>query len=658
MANATIDKGDGFNCPICLCQFNIPRQLPCAHNICHSCLQSYITAEATKYNELGHIKCPICMQTASPSVKDRPIGEWASLFPVNELLESMLPVKANADRMCDSCSSENVSTLAEGFCVVCKEAMCTDCLKFHRRQKMTKSHAIVSVDEFNGNPQNAMKLGQDLYCLQHEGEYVKFYCKDHKVAGCGTCFFHNHNTCSNRIDLKNEVTALLREINPDEIISDMEKIESHLQSFMKINECSICNVESDVNKVTDLIKEIRIKINSLLDDLENGLKTEGNRIYKEENIRIQEENHKCLSLMHAVKTSRVLFKTVNQYGSEMQKFIMVERMQPQLHSYLNLVREKFEMTDRLIVKVELVPQIESILSLCAAELGKIVSTRSSNVLPSCVLIFPDQRVRKPAKDCQVERVDVIDLSPASSSGYYSGVTFIPGDRVMVANRSRNQCILLSSSYQFISNHTLNGYPFDICEIGGLEVAVSLSNAIQILSVNGGIISPVRTITTNCTYYGIAATGTGNMAVTGNSRQGMGCWILMSTEGKVKASYDYEYLFGYYNYIAFNNANTRVYVSVYERHSLHCFDMEGRNQFTYCPGDLRGPLGVAVDRYDNIYIPGYGSNNIHQLSPDGSALQVITNGVSAGPCAISFCKVQDMFIITNYNSCKLSIYKLK
>ncbi|KAL3891970.1 hypothetical protein ACJMK2_004210 [Sinanodonta woodiana] len=658
MAYANIDKGDGFNCPICLCQFNIPRQLPCAHNICHSCLQSYITTEATKYNELGYIKCPICMQPASPSVKDRPIREWASLFPVNALLESMLPAKANADRMCDSCSSENVSALAEGFCAVCKEAMCTDCLKFHRRQKMTKRHVIVSVEEFDGNPQNVMKLGQDLYCLQHEGEYVKFYCKDHKVAGCGTCFFHNHNTCSSRIDLKNEVPALLREINPDEILSDMEKIESHLQAFMKINESSICNFESDVNKITDLISQIRRKINSLLDALENGLKTEGNRIYKEENIRIQEENHKCLSLMHAVQTSRVLFKTVNQYGSEMQKFIMVERMQPQLQSYLNLVREKFEMTDRLIVKVELVPQIESILSLSAAELGKIVPKRSSNVLSSCILKSPAPRVRKPAKDCQIERVDVIDLCPASNGRYYSGVTFIPGDRVLVADSCNKQCILLSSSFQFICNHILNVPPIDICQIGGLEVAVLLPNAIQILSVNGGMISRVRTITTNWTYHGIAANGTGNMAVTGYSRHGMGCWILMSTEGKVKASYDYAYLYGLYNYIAFNNANTRVYVSVYEQNSMYCFDMNGRNLYTYCDESLSGPQGVTVDRDDNIYIAGYGSNNIHQLSPDGSALQVITNGVPTGPCAISFCKVQDMFIITNFNNCKLSINKLK
>ncbi|KAL3891967.1 hypothetical protein ACJMK2_004207 [Sinanodonta woodiana] len=301
MAYANIDKGDGFNCPICLCQFNIPRQLPCAHNICHSCLQSYITAEATKYNELGYIKCPICMQPASPSVKDRPIREWASLFPVNALLESMLPAKANANRMCDSCSSENVSTLAEGFCAVCKEAMCTDCLKFHRRQKMTKSHAIVSVDEFDGNPKNVFQLGRDLFFLQHEGEYVKFYCKDHKVAGCGTCLFRNHNICSNKIDMKNEVPALLREINPDEIISDMENIEFRLQTFMAINDSNINNTESDVNTITDLISEIRRKINSLLDDLEKGLKTEEKIIYKEENNRKQEENHKSVSVMHAVE---------------------------------------------------------------------------------------------------------------------------------------------------------------------------------------------------------------------------------------------------------------------------------------------------------------------------------------------------------------------
>ncbi|KAL3890459.1 hypothetical protein ACJMK2_002741 [Sinanodonta woodiana] len=88
-------------------------------------------------------------------------------------------------------------------------------------------------------------------------------------------------------------------------------------------------------------------------------------------------------------------------------------------------------------------------------------------------------------------------------------------------------------------------------------------------------------------------------------------------------------------------------------------MEGKKQYTYSPDNLNHPLGVAVDRDDNIYVLGFFSHNIHQLSPDGCILQVITTGVPQNPRAICFDNIRDTFIITNYSEkTKLHIYQLK
>ncbi|KAL3888180.1 hypothetical protein ACJMK2_000559 [Sinanodonta woodiana] len=109
----------------------------------------------------------------------------------------------------------------------------------------------------------------------------------------------------------------------------------------------------------------------------------------------------------------------------------------------------------------------------------------------------------------------------------------------------------------------------------------------------------------------------------------------------------------------NNSKTRVYVTVHDKNSLLCFNMEGKKQYTYSPDNLKCPLGVAVDRDDNIYVVGYSSHNIHQLSPEGCIIQVITTGVPHNPMAISFDNSRDTFIITNYSEKpKLHIYQLK
>ncbi|KAL3891388.1 hypothetical protein ACJMK2_003650 [Sinanodonta woodiana] len=657
MATLKLEAEDGPCCPICLEQFNVPRQLPCAHSFCEKCLQSHITAEADKRENLKYVKCPVCRNSASPANKERPVREWATLFPVSSVLQSILPAKTKVDRLCDACNNEGVSASAEVFCVVCKESMCGDCLKAHRKLKMLKDHTVISVEELACNAEHVMKLAEGFTCSEHHGEDIKYYCKDHKLPCCGTCFFRGHKNCSNVIDLKEELPALLCENKPAETIADMKKIESHLKKFMEMNEFSINNLDKQVNGLTAEIRKIRKEINEVLDKLEESVKTEGNRIYKEEVIRIQDENHQCLSLIHAVRNSHYLFEAVDKYGSNLQKFLMGEKMKSQLHSYYNLVGEKYEKTETIRFGLQLAPSIKSMLSVSFSELGKVATTAISNTVPLGCL-------QRAAKDCRVERVDVIDLKiPTGNIPWYTGVTFLPGDRVMLADYNNKQCILLSSSYQFIASHTLTVYPWNICLLDDQEVAVSLynKNKIQILSVIGDIIRPVRTITTKYNCNGIAAAGKGKMVVNGYCGDYKSQWSLINTRGEEQCTHQYDSTdYNYLNYIALNNAKTRVYVNVCANNSLLCFDMYGRKLFTYSPDNLRGTTGIALDTYDNIYILGKDSNNLHQLSSDGSVQQVVNKEVSSCSWAICIHQSKDILIITNTSDerTKLLIYELK
>ncbi|KAL3891409.1 hypothetical protein ACJMK2_003671 [Sinanodonta woodiana] len=362
MAAAKTETEDGPCCPICLEQFSIPRQLPCTHSFCEKCLQSHITTESAKHDKLGYVKCPVCRNSASPSIKDKPISEWATLFPVNTVLQSFLPSKSKVYRLCDACETEGDAVPAEGFCVFCKEAMCVDCLKVHRRQKISKDHTIISVDELECNPENVMKLAEGFTCVEHHGEDIKYYCKDHNIPCCATCFFDGHKMCAKVIDLKKELPSLLSECKPDEIIDDMNKIEIHLKKFMETNEVCINKLEPHINSMTNQITEVRKKINSLLDELEKSVKTEGIRIYKEIFLKQQEGTHQCLSLFHSVRNSHYLLEAVQKHGSDLQMFLMVEKMKSQLHSYCNLVANKYEKIDTIQVEVQFSSTIQSILS--------------------------------------------------------------------------------------------------------------------------------------------------------------------------------------------------------------------------------------------------------------------------------------------------------
>ncbi|KAK3611276.1 hypothetical protein CHS0354_004925 [Potamilus streckersoni] len=545
MATTKEQSEDEPRCPVCLGDFSIPQLLP----------------EDTKHDKLAYIECPVCRQTASPFKRNEPT-----------IFQSMFEAKSNVDRVCDGCKSEGVTVTAEGFCAVCQDAMCGDCLKVHKKQKVSKSHTIITMDELSRNPQNIMKLAEGVACSEHDSEYVQFYCRDHTAACCATCSFRKHKTCSNVIDFKMELPSLFEEIKPENIVDGLKKVETHLKRYMELNESCINGHELQVKGFSNQVQEIRRKINIALDELETQIKIEGSRICEE----------------HELPRSYGNSEEVRK-RSDPQKFLMTEKMALQMSSYYS-------------------------------------RTTSENLTIPGLL--------KTTKDCQFEKVDAVDVKlPDSTTSRYFGVTFLPGNRVMLAN-------------------TLTGKPAGLCVVDDQEVAVSLLyyNTIQILSVRNNIISPCN---------GKAAAGMGEMFVTGDFDNNKYYWSLISMEGDVKSSQQFDAPSGSYNNMAINRAKTRVYVTLPDMNTLLCFDMEGKNQFSYNPSNLKHPYGVLVDRDDNIFVTGYGSSNIHHLSPDGSVIQVITTGVPKRPFAICMDKSRDMFIVTDMeDKRKIHMYRLK
>ncbi|KAL3891323.1 hypothetical protein ACJMK2_003585 [Sinanodonta woodiana] len=179
--------------------------------------------------------------------------------------------------------------------------------------------------------------------------------------------------------LKEELPALLRETKTSEIIEELKKLQTHLKTFIDVKESNIKDLEFQVNGLTDQIREVRTKVNTALDELEMKVKTEGKRIHKEAAIRTQEDNHQCLSLIHAIRNSQLLCETVQKYGIDIQKFLTTEKIKSQLPLYYSQVREKYERTDTLTVQVKFTPLLESIISLPSSDIGKLVTMNGSTL---------------------------------------------------------------------------------------------------------------------------------------------------------------------------------------------------------------------------------------------------------------------------------------
>ncbi|KAK3582649.1 hypothetical protein CHS0354_001696 [Potamilus streckersoni] len=439
-------------CPICFGEFKAPRQLPCNHSFCHGCLEEYIAFKAAKVTELKEFGCPICSTTVFIPRKDKTSEVFASLYPLDLLLQS-IEDKDEVHRPCDCCVSDGISVTANGFCIVCEEAMCEPCLKVHQRQKVSKDHTIITIEATTKKPENIINFPKGFHCQEHEGKNLKFYCRDHQIACCSSCCIVHHRHCGQVLEIAIDATSLLKELKPVVVIDEMKKLENHLISFEKKNNSNIPDLESQEQDMVKKIQDIRRKINGILDDFESKVKSEGNGQYKKETIRIQEENRACQALFNAVRNSRMSLQTVMKHGSDNEIFIIADRMISQVKLYYSQIRMKFNETKAVILNLEISSQIKCILAQQCG-IGRLIHREE------CA-DFLIARPEKPFRQYQFMNEETVEIKgPDDKNPFYTGLTYLQGDEVMLADCNNKKVLLLNSAYQYLSSLTLQQPPWD------------------------------------------------------------------------------------------------------------------------------------------------------------------------------------------------------
>jgi hypothetical protein len=91
--------------------------------------------------------------------------------------------------------------------------------------------------------------------------------------------------------------------------------------------------------------------------------------------------------------------------------------------------------------------------------------------------------------------------------------------------------------------------------------------------------------------------------------------------------------------------------------LCCINLDGHVIYTY---DISGLYGLAVDQQGHVYISGYGSDDIHRLSPDGTFRDIVLSkhdGVDR-PRSITFNNDFTKLFIINREGMSVLVYSCK
>ena len=135
-----------LTCKICYEHYKEPKCLSCLHTFCEDCIEQHVGAQRSyKYTDYREFSCPICRKkTVIPSGGVRKLADNFLISNLNELMLSKKPSKIP---YCDICKIINARERdATSKCVECQKHMCTPCVQFHTRAKITAHHSIFELD--------------------------------------------------------------------------------------------------------------------------------------------------------------------------------------------------------------------------------------------------------------------------------------------------------------------------------------------------------------------------------------------------------------------------------------------------------------------------------------------------------------------------------
>lgn len=126
---------------------------------------------------------------------------------------------------CDTCAADEKIVTARGYCADCEEYLCTECVDFHRRQKLLKTHVIIEGEQMPSKKARDVKDKCVDKCAFHCDKVIEFICKSCDTLGCYVCMVTHHKKCDD--------TCFIKDLSIDEtFIKQYSHIKEDFESFI------------------------------------------------------------------------------------------------------------------------------------------------------------------------------------------------------------------------------------------------------------------------------------------------------------------------------------------------------------------------------------------------------------------------------------------
>ena len=268
----------------------------------------------------------------------------ANLVEILQFHDSKAATTAPGVDVC-KCENEIDDNPATSKCLDCEFYLCEDCTALHTRQRVTKNHKLVSVAEIQKG--KVKELSQKRYCLEHEGEELKLYCRTCQKIICRDCTIVTHKQHEYTFikDVTEELSTKLKHLSAavakkEESIrgvinhvqkkkqAEQQKLASHKQNTFKFFDNCIAEDQARIAELQKHIRQLQQHRAAILREITN---TSSSHL-KQLSVQEGEFELSCVRISNALSVSQQFISSASNTDLAM----MSGQVCQQLESLANL----------------------------------------------------------------------------------------------------------------------------------------------------------------------------------------------------------------------------------------------------------------------------------------------------------------------------------
>ena len=222
------------------------------------------------------------------------------------------------DILCGICEAQHVTKYADHWCPECDEGLCATCENHHIISKGTRNHGIISIENYKKLPSFISEIGH--HCKDHDMKY-KIFCQIHDKPCCPDCISTNHKDCVGLLSIREIIKTSKTSTLIDDIEQSLINIKYNIDNVIKNREQNLSEIRQQRQIFHDQVKQMRVKINSHLEILEQTILKELDDAEDKIKLKIENLLKQLSAESKTVEGIQRDISAIKEYASDLQTFL-------------------------------------------------------------------------------------------------------------------------------------------------------------------------------------------------------------------------------------------------------------------------------------------------------------------------------------------------